>query len=135
MKRMTKFKIALAACGIACVSFALIAGPVMTATEDFVNNETKKVETKLTGKINTATATLNASILSASNNVTKIAKAEDYIVKTNLLSKINRIADKDLGVTWEALMVNGQLYYVATMPYEESAENTTENTTPESTEE
>lgn len=135
MKRMTKFKIALASCGVACFSLALIAGPVMTATEDYVTNETKKVENRLTGKINAATTTLNASILSASNNVVRIAKSEDYIVKTNLLSKINRISDKDLGVTWEALMINGQLYYVATMPYEESAENTTENTTPESTEE
>ena len=79
------------------VAFA-IAAPVMNATEDFVTNETAKVEKK---------------IGIASNNVVRIFKNE---INTNVLRKINKIHDKPLGVVWEGIMMNGQLYYVATMP-------------------
>lgn len=102
--------ITIVAAVASCVCLAIVAAPIMQATEDFVTNETAKVERKIDVKVN-----------AASNHIVRIIKAEDYVVKTNLLSKINRINDKTLGVVWEAIMVNGQLYYVATMPYVEPA--------------
>lgn len=108
MKATAKLMLATTLLAFA-VAFA-IAAPVMQATEDFVTNETAKVEKK---------------IGTASNNVVRIFRDE---VNTNVLSKINKIPDKPLGVVWEGIMVDGQLYYVATMPIPEEPE---ENGEPE----
>lgn len=102
--------LAVGVCG-----YALFAEPVMMATEAYVTNETAKVEEKL----DKAKSELLTEIGTASNNVVVVASDKDYIVQTNLEAKINRLNDKPLGVKWEALMINGQLYYVATMPADE----------------
>lgn len=112
------------ACAVGICGYSLFAQQVMMATEAYVTNETAKVEKNVEGKINTAKSELLTEIETASNNVVVVASDKDYIVKTNLEAQINRINDKPLGVKWEALMVNGQLYYVATMPADETEEET-----------
>lgn len=103
----TTVKLMLATTLIACAVAFAVSAPVIQATEDFVTNETAKVEAK---------------IGIASNNVVRIFREETHVVKTNVISMINRIPDKPLGVVWEGIMVNGQLYYVATMPLPEEPE-------------
>lgn len=120
MKAMNIAVASAVAIAVGICGYALFAEPVMMATETYVTNETAKVEKKL----DTAKSELLTEIETASNNVVVVASDKDYIVQTNLEAQINRINDKPLGVKWEALMVNGQLYYVATMPADETGEAT-----------
>lgn len=100
--KVKNFAIAImTVCAVVILCFAMFAAPIRTATENYVTQEIKD-----------ATNAVYTAIGNASSNVV-------YIANTNLQAKINRINDKEKGVKWEALMVNGQLYYVATMPSDE----------------